>query len=105
MHSSRVTSYIGHDGRAYLAITVKQRYALRPGAAAVPVPEEAPLHGLPEWASREGEDAGPLVHEADLAAGLKPATDVLLRGTAYSHRGPVHALSAALRVGSAAKAV
>src|SRR5262249_5158538 len=43
--------------------------------------------------------------ETDLVAGLKPATDVLLRGSAHSHRGPVPALSAALRAGPAAKVV
>jgi hypothetical protein len=100
-----VTSYAGLDGRSYLAVTVKRRYAFRHAARAEPVAEEAPIHSMFEHGAAVDGEAGPLVHEADLVTGLKPATDVLLRGSAHSHRGPVPALSAALRAGPAAKVV
>jgi len=105
MHTSLVSSYLGRDGRCYLGITTKRRYVLRHGSRAEPTSEAAPIHRELEHARAADGAAGPLAHEADLIAGLKPATDVLLRGTAHSHRGPVPALSAALSVGSAAKVV
>jgi hypothetical protein len=105
MNTSQVTSYVGPDGRAYLALTAKRRYVFRHGARAELTHEAAPIHAEFEHTRAADGEAGPLAHEADLIAGLKPATDVLLRGSAHSHRGPVSALSAALSVGSAAKVV
>jgi hypothetical protein len=105
MHTSQVTSYRGPDGRSYLSIVTKRRYCFRADTRAEPTTEAAPIHALFEYAAAVDDEVGPLLHEADLIAGLKPATDVLLHGSARSHRGAVPALSAALRVGSTAKAV
>ncbi|APR87639.1 putative exported protein [Minicystis rosea] len=46
-----------------------------------------------------------MLHDTEMIAGIKPVTDVLLLGSARSHRGPVRALTAALRVGPTAKSV
>jgi hypothetical protein len=105
MHTSMVTSYAGLDGRSYLAVVAKRRYAFRHEGRAEPVAEEAPIHSMFEHGPAVDGEAGPLVHEADIVTGLKPATDVLLRGCAHSHRGPAPAVSAGLRVGPAAKVV
>ena len=105
MHASLVTSYVGPDGRSYLGITAKRRYVFRHGARAEAMAEAAPIHALFKHMAGPDAEAGPLDHEADLVAGIKPTTDVLLRGSARSHRGPVSALTAALRIGGTAKAV
>lgn len=99
---SIVTSYRGVDGRSYLAVTTKRSYAIRHGMRAEPTTEPTPVRRLPEYAQGS---AGRLLGETELLAGLKTTTDVVLHGTAYSHRGAVPALSAALRVGPVAKSV
>lgn len=105
MRSSLVTSYRGPDSRCYLAVTAKRSYVFRHGQRAEPTSEPSLVRFAPEYASGAGEQEGRLLHDTELIAGIKPATDVLLRGCAYSHRGPVHALTAAIRVGPVAKSV
>jgi hypothetical protein len=98
MNHSLVTSYRGPGARAYLGVTAKRTYVLRHGGRAELAGEQIPIRVLPEL----GQDDR-LIHETELLAGLKPTTDVVLHGSARSHRGPVPALSAALRVGPIAK--
>jgi hypothetical protein len=105
MRTSFVSSYRSPQGRFYLQVIAKRGYVFRHGGRAEPVSDPALIHAIPEFAPALGDQDGRLLHETELLAGLKPATDVLLHGSARSHRGPVPALTAALRVGPAAKSV
>lgn len=105
MLPSYLYSYHGLDGRSYLGVLAKRRYVIHHQAATEVAAEQPPVQVEPVYSSVEGEAGAPLVHDTELIAGLKPATDVLLHGSAYSHRGAVSNLTAALRVGPAAKVV
>lgn len=105
MRTSIVTSYRGPDSRCYLAITTKRRYVFRHDSRAEPATEPEALRAAPEYAARNGEHQGRLLFDTEFIAGMKPTTDVLLHGSAHSHRGAVPALTAAVRVGPVAKAI
>lgn len=105
MHASLVTSYRGPGGRSYLALTAKRQYRFRHGARAEPTNEPVPIRRAPEYAQPVGDRDGRLLHDTEMIAGIKPTTDVILFGSARSHRGPVSALTVALCVGPTAKSV
>ena len=105
MPTSLVTSYRGPDGRCYLAVTAKRRYAFRHGARAEPSGVPAPIRDARDCVPPADDRSGRMLRDVELMAGIKPATDVLLYGSAYSQRGAVASLTAALCVGPVAKSV
>ena len=100
---SKVTTFRASDGKSYLCVTARRSYSFRNGAVAEPIADTIPLLEEPEYAESTTSSAERLVHDVDFFAGTKPATDVLLRGTAYSHQGPVPCFDVTLRVGAIAK--
>lgn len=102
---SRVTSFSAADGKSYLCLTAKRAYSFRPGARAEPLAEAAPLLEEAEYIESKSADAERLVADSDLFPGIKPATDVLVRGTAHSNKGAVSGFRAGVRVGPVSKIV
>ncbi|XYI02873.1 DUF2169 domain-containing protein [Sorangium sp. So ce1128] len=105
MRTSLVYSYRGLDGRSCLSLVTKRKYTFRHQARAEASAELAAVQEAPVIEPAANGAGGKLVHDTELIAGLKPATDVLLVGSARSHRGPVPSLSVALKVGPTAKVV
>jgi hypothetical protein len=103
--TSIVYSYRGRGDRSYLGMIAKRKYAIRPNSPATPVAEPALVNIEPSYAESMSCEAERLLHDTDLLTGLKPATDVVLRGSAYSTRGAVPALRTSLRVGPVFKMV
>ena len=100
---SKVTTFRASDGKSYLCVTARRCYSFRNGAVAEPIADTTPLAEEPEYVDSTTSSAERLVSDIDFFAGTKPATDVLLRGTAYSHQGPVPCFDVILRVGPIAK--
>lgn len=104
-NTSMVYSYRGRSDRSYLGVIAKRRYAIRRNAPASPLAEPAPITVEPTFAESMSCAAVRLLEDTDLLAGLKPATDVVLRGSAHSTRGAVSGLRTSLRVGPVFKTV
>jgi hypothetical protein len=100
---STVSTFRAYDGKSYLCVTAKRSYAIRNGTRAEPVPQTATLVEAPRYIRSSVTNAHRLIEDVDFFAGIKPATDVLLRGTAYSHQGRVPSFQVALRVGPIAR--
>ena len=87
-----------HDGCAALAMVTKRAYRISRGLCSVDRGEPPPL-SLP---AGPVSDAAGLLDElpadTDAFAPLKPYTDVLLRGSAHSTRGPVRSLPTSLQI-------
>jgi hypothetical protein len=91
---------------ACLVLVANRAYRIHPGTRAAPLPEAVPVLMEPVYAPSSNEGAGRrLVEEAHPTAMGKPLTDVLVRGSARSQRGPVAVLDTGVRVGAARKAV
>ena len=89
-----------------LAILANRAYRIEPGRRASPLRDEMPVSLEPAYAPSSNEGAGRrLVEEAHTTAVARPLTDVLVRGTARSLRGPVPVVETGVRVGGARKAV
>lgn len=100
---SRVTTFQALDGKSYLCVVAKRAYSLRAGARAEPLAEPAPILEEEEYVQSTSADAERLVAESDLYPGLKTGTDILVRGAAHSHKGPVGSFRAGFRAGPVAK--
>jgi len=93
-------------GGACLALVVARAYRIAPGRRASPLPDAIPVSPTPTYVASSNEGAGErLVEEAGGSAAGKPLTDVLVRGSARSLRGPVPVVETGVRVGAARKAV
>lgn len=104
--SSRVISGKLPGVPACLGLIANRAYRIQPGARAIPLLDEVPVRLWPLYAPSSNEGAGNrMVEESHTTAMGKPLTDVLVRGTARSRRGPVTALETGVRLGSARKAV
>jgi hypothetical protein len=104
--STAIHSYRFPTGKSYLSLTVKRTYQFRPGARAEVAQAQEPIIEKPIYA--ESTNLGAfhrLVHDTDRFSPEKPLTDVLVRGSAHSTRGPVDSLIAAVEVGAAKKQV
>ena len=89
-----------------LAIIANRAYRIEPGRRASPLRDEIAVSLKPTYAPSSNEGAGRrLVEEAHTTAVARPLTDVLVRGTARSLRGPVPVVETGVRVGGARKAV
>jgi hypothetical protein len=102
---ARVTTFHAHDGKSYLCLTAKRAYSIRQGERAEPLAEVPPIVSEAEYTASESAAAERLVADSDLFPGLKPVTDVIVRGTAYSHRGAATSFRASVRVGPVARTV
>jgi hypothetical protein len=104
--STAIHSYRFPTGKWYLSLTVKRTYHIRPGGRAEVAREQVGIVEKPVYADSTNEGAfHRLVHDTDRFCPEKPLTDVLVRGSAHSTRGPVASLIAAVEVGSAKKQV
>lgn len=89
-----------------LAMLLKRRYRLHPGHALSPSPEAAPVVVDPVMEDvRPGAPRPCMRMDSDLLCAFKPATDVLVRGHAWSPRGAVQELWCGVSAGSARKAL
>lgn len=89
-----------------LALLANRAYRIEPGRRARPLPDVLPVSTEPTYVPSSNHGAGRrLVEEAHATAMAKPQTDVLVRGSAQSLRGPVTVLETGVRVGAARKAV
>lgn len=102
---SLVTTFHAIDGKSYLCVTAKRAYSFRPGAQAQPLAEVAPIIKEAEYQESSSADAERLVADPDLYPGLKPGTDVLVRGTAHSPRGAVSSFRTGFRAGPVSKLI
>lgn len=103
MLTSHLYSYQGLDGRYYVGLLAKRRYVIRHQKRIELASDQKTIQRQLVCKSTPG-NAGPrLIHDTELIAGLKPATDVLLSGSAHSQRGALPVLTTALRVGPVAK--
>jgi hypothetical protein len=92
--------------RTCLALIAKRAYRIEPGRRASPLPDDLPVTTEPTYAESCNDGAGRrLIAEADAGALGKPLTDVLVRGSARSLRGPALVVETGVRVGAARKAV
>jgi hypothetical protein len=99
-------SYRHPTGKSYLALTIKRVYRIRPGAKAEALWDQAPIIAQPEYLDSLNSGAHHrLVHDSDRFCSEKPLTDVIVRGKAFSTRGPVTSLIASVEVGAAKKQV
>jgi Uncharacterized protein conserved in bacteria (DUF2169) len=89
-----------------LALIANRAYRIQLGGRASPLADVVPVTTEPLYAPSSNEGAGRvLVEDAHAASMGKVFTDVLVRGTARSRRGPVTTLETGVRVGAARKAV
>ena len=99
-----VPTHIANKGPA-LGLLARRSYQLSRGRL-VPAQEQPGLRVEPEHVSSVNPGAlERLANDTDLACFGKPSTDVLVRGSAHSTRGPVRTLDTAVRVGSMGKSV
>lgn len=99
-------SYRLPTGRSYLGVVVKRAYRMPLRGVAAPLTEAPPVRLEPVWAdSQSAPGTRWLVHDSDRIAPAKPATDVLLLGSAWARRGEVRALEVGLEVGPVRKAI
>ena len=93
------------DGAPRLAMVAKRVYRLT-GSRLTPAEIPCPLAELPEVApSPEPAGFDRLVAETDFFAPLKSSTDVMVRGAAWSVRGPARMLDTHVQVGPLRKSV
>lgn len=86
-------------GEAFVAVVTKRAWLVGDdGALGEAV--DVPVAGTPQYA-----DSGELLVESDLHAPLRCTTDVIVRGAAHSHQGPVQALHCSVAVGAAFSAL
>jgi hypothetical protein len=104
---ARIHSYrFPLDGKSYLALIAKRSYRIRPGGRAELAAEQAAITDMPAYLPSTNPGAGDrLEHDSDLFAPVKPLTDVLLRGSAHSSKGPVESLEVTLEVGPVKRAI
>src|SRR6516225_5729775 len=89
-----------------LAVLARRAYRIAPPVRAIPLADDVPFPNEPVYAASSNEGAGRrLVEDAPAAAIGKPLTDVIVRGTARSLRGPFPVVETGVRVGAARKAV
>jgi len=106
MTVTSIFSYRMSTGKSYLALVVKRAYRIRPGARAEPAGEPEPITPEPIYEDSINPGAGHrLARDTDRFCPEKVLTDVLVRGSACSTRGPVTSLVAAIEVGAAKKQV
>lgn len=100
---SRITTFRAADGKSYLCVTAKRAYGIRPGARAEPLSETVPIVDEAEYTLSKSSNAERLVADSDLFPGVKPSTDVILRGSAHAHETHASSFRVELRVGPIAK--
>lgn len=100
-----LTTFRSSNGKSYLCVTVKRAYSFRPGARAEPLADAVPIVTEEIYAPSMNGDTERLVTDVDLFPGLKPATDILVRGTAYAPEGSGPSFRADVRVGPIAKSL
>lgn len=106
MTSSALHSYRFPTGKSYIALTVKRVYRFRAGGKAEPTREQPPIVAQPEYIDSINSGAyHRLVHDSDRFCSEKPLTDVIVRGSAFSTRGPVTSLIASVEVAAAKKQI
>jgi hypothetical protein len=108
MTVTSIFSYRMSTGKSYLALVAKRTYRIRPGARAEPTPtsDDEPITTEPIYEDSTNPDAGHrLARDTDRFCPEKVLTDILVRGSAFSTRGPVTSLAAAVEVGPAKKQV
>jgi hypothetical protein len=104
--SSSVVSGRIFTAPACLAIIANRAYRIRPGGRAVPLPNVVPVLLEPVHTASSNAGAGQrLLEEAHPTAMDKAHTDVLVRASARSTRGPVTVIETGARIGAARKAV
>lgn len=93
------------QGAQVLGIIAKRAYRLAYGRL-VPDAVPPPFHEAPEYAPpAQPQGTRAFVADSDYFAAVKPSTDVLVRGSGYSTRGPVRMLDTAVSVGPMRKRV
>lgn len=106
MTTTFIHSYRFPTGKSYLALFAKRSYSIRPGARAEPSDADEAIVDAPVYEDSINPGAGNrLVHDSDLFCSEKAFTDILVRGSAISTRGPVTELIASVQVESAKKQV
>lgn len=102
---ARVLSLQHPRGTPVLAMVAKRAYRLT-GGQLVATTATAELHTEPTYAPSTNPGAlERLTADSDLFAPLKPSTDVVVRGAAYSTRGPVRTLDTHVQIGPLRKTV
>lgn len=83
----------------YLAVVTRRTYEILPGYACQAAPEQPPLvEELEHYKSvGQGGTPGPR-NESDRLCALKPGTDLVIQGSAYSLRGPVRTMTVSAAV-------
>lgn len=93
------------DGTSRLALLAKRTYRFARGRVSL-APEQEALFTDAEHTEPERPGAGAwLLHDSDLFGIARPLTDVLVRASACSHRGPVRRLDTSVEVGRAARRI
>lgn len=93
------------QGPVRLTMVAKRRYEIR-GTRLLPLADAPPLQEEPEHvASANAGAEDRLWADSDVFAPLKPSTDVLIRGPAFSARGPARMLDTQVQVGPLHKTV
>lgn len=95
----------GPDGSPLVSVLVKRTYVLRPNAEPVPVDKPVPLVIVDQFYDDGDPQVVPVRLEAETAP-YKPATDVVVVGTAWAPGlRPVQQLDAAVEIGAVKKTI
>ncbi|AKT39709.1 DUF2169 domain-containing protein [Chondromyces crocatus] len=104
--SPHLFSYRLPGGPYQIGLVAKRAYRIPQRGAAEPLADVPIVWTEPDWIeSHAVPGTRRFLHDSDKFATAKPATDVLLLGTAHSRRGNVRALDTAIEVGPVRKTV
>jgi hypothetical protein len=102
---TRVLSFEDDAHRSRLGVIAKRCYRLEAGGRATPLRDTPSVTLEPVYADVSELEDICLLADADWRCFVKPMTDVLVVGSAWSHRGPVRWLDTGIELGAVRKTV